>query len=235
MNKVYHIIGPAWTRTFRCIWMMEELGTPYGLHEEMPQSRGVKKHNPSGKVPILLEYERQGFISLEDSKPSFVLAESVAINNYLGDTFQSTLVPKSGRERAIYDQTILFLLSEIDGQALWMYRKHVHLAKFFGHVPEIEKPCKEHFERMNKLVSDQLINSEGVYLLGKQFTAADILYVHCLSWAKTYGWHKSYSEHLLAYLDRCKQRPAYLKTVAIRENAKQKQQGAHSGQPNSNL
>mmetsp|Transcript_6942 Transcript_6942/g.9015 ORF Transcript_6942/g.9015 Transcript_6942/m.9015 type:complete len:232 (+) Transcript_6942:84-779(+) len=215
---VYHLVGPTWSRAFRCIWMMEELGIQYTLHESMPSSAAVKKHNPSGKVPVLLEYEDQQSSLLEDSRPSFVLAESAAINTYLGESFGSNIIPGSAREKALYDQTILFILSEIDGQALWTYRKHAELGKYFGHLPEIEEPCKAHFEKMNKLMSDQLEDSGGPYLLGKDFTAADILYVHCLGWAKSYDWHHSYSERLLDYVTLCLQRPGYQKAKAIRDD-----------------
>ena len=81
---------------------MEELGIPYALHKLMPSSAAVKKHNPSGKVPVLLEYEKQQFSSLGDSGPSFVLADSAAINIYLGESFGSTLIPRSVGEKALY-------------------------------------------------------------------------------------------------------------------------------------
>ena len=261
----YHLIGPAYTRTFRCIWMLEELGLDYKLHFTMPQTRGVKKFNPTGKVPVLIEtttncqrLEDAFLLSSTNSSsmgPSsknapFILAESVAINNYLGDKHQGSsnhgLVPKQGtRERALYDQTILFVLSELDAQALWMYRKHISLGRFFGHVPEMEESCQTQFRNMNQQVADQLKrnslllssreeeegngtaaddNDNGRYLLGSQFTAADILYVHCLDWAKVYGWDANYEPHVLAYLKRCKQRPAYQRARAIRDAAVEAQQ-----------
>ncbi|KAL7578764.1 hypothetical protein ACA910_015994 [Epithemia clementina (nom. ined.)] len=235
----YHLIGPAWSRAFRCIWMLEELGVPYELHETMPQARGVRKFNQAGKVPVLIETfssnKNLKEISSDDADSTFALSESVAINTYLGDKFylhsnggnddntDAWLVPKPGtRERALYDQTVLFILSELDSQALWTYRKHTAMGRFFGHVPEIEKPCHDHFEKMNMLMAHQLkshgsTESANCYLLGSQFTAADILYVHCLDWAKSYGWNKNYSEHLLAYLDRCHQRPAYIRAKDIRK------------------
>ena len=220
---------------------MEELGVPYELHSTLPQTRGVKKYNPAGKVPVLIETSAPSLDQLKaddkdsnnDDDPPFILAESMAINNYLGDKYSSgTLVPTAGtKERALYDQTILFLMSELDAQALWVYRKHTALGRYFGHVPEMEQPCRNHFEQMNQVLSNQLkqamttttnqdeSSDEGGFLLGNQFTAADILYVHCLDWAKVYGWHETYPTHVVAYLDRCHGRPAYQRAKALRDQS----------------
>mmetsp|Transcript_6997 Transcript_6997/g.14338 ORF Transcript_6997/g.14338 Transcript_6997/m.14338 type:complete len:227 (+) Transcript_6997:3-683(+) len=194
----------------------------YELLESVPASRAAKKYNPSGKVPILLEWEKQSYeASLsgnETAVPSFVLTESIAINNYLAEICNSSLVPASGRERAKYDAAIAFIMSEIDGQTLWTYRKHVQLGKHFGYVPEIEKPVKDHFDRMNRLVSDQLKESEGEYLLGEKFSAVDILYVHCLVWGRMYGWDDGYQKHVVDYVQLCESRSAYLEANRIRRS-----------------
>ena len=35
-----------------------------------------------------------------------------------------------------------------------------------------------------------MISQLSPYLLGEHFTAADILYVHCLDWAESIGWYE---------------------------------------------
>ena len=202
--------------------MLEELGVTYKLHESMPSTSNVTSFNPSGKVPVLLEFDDKAPSendSLKDLMPSFVLAESAAINTYLGESLSSSLVPNGPREKALYDQTIHFIMSEIDGQALWMYRKHVHLGKIFGFIPEIKESSKKHFHRMNRLMVEQLKTSKGDFLLGREFTAADILYVNCLNWAKSYEWDEYYTDDLEDYISRCQERPAYQRAKEIRNHS----------------
>jgi Glutathione S-transferase, N-terminal domain len=116
-SSSFKLIGAAWTRAFRCVWMLEELGIPYQiLDNHDPGTESVKRYNPSGKVPVLLEYNNSG---AKDAEPCFILTESTAINTYLGDCFpESGLVPprpagggdgssdtSTLRDRARYDST----------------------------------------------------------------------------------------------------------------------------------
>jgi glutathione S-transferase len=183
VTRSLHLMGPAWTRTFRCLWMLEELGVPYEHVDAQPVSRRVKKFNPSGKVPVLLEYEDRSISTSNNDQPSFVLTESVAINTYLGDCYdvhKLALVPAVGtRERAIYDATVCSILSELDAQSLWIHRKHEGMGQYFGYIPDAVEHAAQHFQRMNGQVAQQVVTSGGPYLLGAKFTAADILYVHC--------------------------------------------------------
>lgn len=217
----YKLLGPIWSRAFRCLWILEELGLNYELVASVrlgldPQ---VREYVRSGKVPVLLEYEDDS----SDADPTFVLYESVAINNYLAEKVPSRgLIPLAGtRERALYDQTVCCILSEIDAQGLWIHRKHEALGDIFGRIPAAVDHAAMQFARMNKQIAQPLQKNCGPYLLGQQFTAADILYVHCLDWAQAIGWHKWPSE-LDAYLKLCRQRPAY-------QAAKKQQEESSSG------
>jgi glutathione S-transferase len=58
-------------------------------------------------------------------------------------------------------------------------------------------------------------------LLGANFTAADILYVHCLDWASSIGWKTGqWPEHLAAYRAKCHERAAYQKVKGMRDVGK---------------
>jgi glutathione S-transferase len=222
-------MGPAWTRAFRCLWMLEELGIPYDLIDAQPVSRRVKKFNPSGKVPVLLEYDRSGSNGSNDKdQPSLVLTESVAINTYLGhcyDVHNLHLVPAVGtRDRAIYDATVCSILSELDAQGLWIYGKHEHFGQHFGYIPDAVAHAAEQFQRMNAQIAQQIVTSGGPYLLGANFTAADILYVECLDWASRIGWKtEQWPEHLAGYIRKCHQRAAYQKVKGMRDVGKNKE------------
>ena len=63
------LLGAAFTRTFRCMWMLEELGMEYEHIPAMPMGRLARKYHKTGKVPVLLEYESTD----TEKNPSFVL------------------------------------------------------------------------------------------------------------------------------------------------------------------
>ena len=111
-------------------------------------------------------------------------------------------------------------MTELDA-AVWAYHKHVVLGKFFGYIPDIEKASMQQFEKMNSVMLSQLKSSGGPFLLGNQFTAIDILYGHCLDWAKVNGWKTVLELYdVVSYMEVYKDRPAYQRAKEIRSNEK---------------
>mmetsp|Transcript_58647 Transcript_58647/g.106928 ORF Transcript_58647/g.106928 Transcript_58647/m.106928 type:complete len:222 (+) Transcript_58647:92-757(+) len=209
------IIGGAGFRTFRNIWMLEELGVPYRHLSVEPLSPEAKAVNPLGKVP-----------SLKDGH--LVLFESVAINTYLGDKFRGSgrpvLVPAVGtRQRAFFEQWNFFIQSELDAQGLWICRKHRDMGHIFGVIPDAVEHAKKTFQRCLKVVARDLQKTGGPYLLGKEFSATDILLVHCLNWAEVYSWFPaadagSEMATLRDYFDRCRARDGFRRATAIKQS-----------------
>ena len=151
---------------------------------------------------------------------SYAITESPVINTFLGDRFPDRcLVPKPlSHDRLLYDQLIMKIMSELD-EPLWMNRKHTELGKFFGYIPEIKEASLRQFKRADKIIARELESSGGPFLMGSQFTAADILYVHCLDWAVKNGWQDSLrSEMVVNYLNICRERPAYQRARELRRN-----------------
>ena len=216
------LIGDARFRPFRNAWMLEEVGEPY-IHECcMPRSRGAAAH-PMLKIPVL----RHGPLTMY---------ESAAINTYLGDRFRSAmeakgvapLVPPPGTaSRATYEQLCYFLMTEVDAQALWIHRKHEALGQYFGSVPDAVAHARSHFAASLRVAVSEL---SGAYLLSSGFSPADILLVHCCDWAQSIGWlaaggggdgagdgAEPLDPALAAYLDRCRSRPAYRRTLSMKK------------------
>ncbi|EEC43669.1 predicted protein [Phaeodactylum tricornutum CCAP 1055/1] len=221
-NRVFHLLGPCWSRTFRCVWMFEELGIPYTLVQEaLPVSKLARKYSPTGKVPILLEFTSPA----DDTQPDLTLSESVAINTYLGDCYpESNLVPRPGtRDRALYDQYVCCILSELDSQGLWIHRKHQAMGQYFGYIPDAVSHAQHQFQRFNQQMVSVLKNG-GPFLLGNQFTAADVLYVHCLDWSKSIGWlsdlDNGAAETVELYRNVCHARKAFQQASNIRKESK---------------
>lgn len=181
--------------------MLEELGVPYEHILAKPWSKQAKQYHPLGKIPILIDDD-------------FVLYESAVINTYLGDKFEKLVPPPLTRDRARYDQYCMFLMTEMDAQGLWIHRKHEALAQYFGACPQAVEEAERQFE---KAQAAMVANLSGPFLLGNEFTAADILYVHCLDWAQSIGWLHVEEGALGNYLDLCKLRPAYQRAVDKRQ------------------
>eukprot|EP00525_Craspedostauros_australis_P006903 CAMPEP_0198111026 /NCGR_PEP_ID=MMETSP1442-20131203/3010_1 /TAXON_ID= /ORGANISM="Craspedostauros australis, Strain CCMP3328" /LENGTH=252 /DNA_ID=CAMNT_0043767303 /DNA_START=104 /DNA_END=862 /DNA_ORIENTATION=+ len=205
----YKIFGPALLRTFRCLWILEELGADYEHLAVLPHSEELKKATGIRKVPVLI------------TPNGFTVSESSAINTYLCDTFcneHPTLVPRAGsHERARYDQTISVLTSDLDAQGICVQLKYEHMGEIYGYIPEAVKQARKHFNKTNRSLIKQL-QQEGPYLMGKHFTPADPIYVHLLQASQVMGWDDKWKdvECMRNYMALCTQRPAYKKVHAVR-------------------
>ena len=60
---MYTVIGGVASRTFRVLWMLEELGADYEHRPASPHAEEVTAHSASGKIPVLLD----GDAALTDS------------------------------------------------------------------------------------------------------------------------------------------------------------------------
>ena len=195
------IYGSPNSRSIRVTWMMEELGQDYQF-SKIDYSKGESQSpeflaiNPAGKVPALLDDD-------------LLLTESAAIVSYLGDKFQKTdLVPAAGTaERGRYDQWCYFVMSELE-QPLWTMGKHRFAIPAEYRVADIFPTAEWEFQQALTLFSLGL--AENDYILGDQFSAADILLAQTLFWATAFG-QKIEQPNLRSYFDKMKQRPALLK------------------------
>ena len=206
-SSTLKLLGPTMFRAFRCVWMLEELGVAYEHVLAKPWSKVARTYHPQGKIPVLIDGD-------------FVLYESAAINTYLGDKYESNLLPPPRtQQRALYDQMTLCLMTDMDAQGLWIHRKHEELTEYFGKSPEAVQEAKRQFEKVQGVMEKQL-SEPGPYLLGSDFSAVDILYVDCLNWATSIGWFKVPMEDgvMQNYLNLCKSRPAYKRTAAKRND-----------------
>jgi glutathione S-transferase len=196
------LYGDLNMRPFRNAWMLQELGLTHKHIMCRPWSRRAKSVHPLGKVPALLvDYPK----STTGSGDSFVVLESAAINTFLGDlvrehgiikndrgNIRPILVPAPGtKERAKYESLVSFMMTELDAQSLWIHRKHSDLANIFGEAPLAVKEAKRQFDNSLLVMEDEIrMDSKGEcsYLLSSGFSAADILFADCISWAKHIGW-----------------------------------------------
>jgi glutathione S-transferase len=180
-------------------WMLEEIGEPYDLHvlnltkgeQQAPDYLAV---NPMGKVPALKHGDA-------------VITEAAAICTYLADEFpQARLnVPVGDPRRGTYLRWLFFAPSCIEP------------AITDRAFPRKEEPRRGmlgygDFDTVMAVVADAV--EPGPYLMGEQFTAADVVLGSTLRWGMMFGILPKRPE-FVAYVDRLEQRPALKRAVAL--------------------
>lgn len=185
---MYQVIGAPKTRTFRVLWMLEELGLDYEHLPALPQTDEVRAHNPGGKVPVLLV----------DGKP---IIDSTAIMTYLADKHGALTYPAGSLERGRQDALTHFVLDELDA-VLWTAARHSFILPKEHRVPEVKDSLKWEFARSEKILMDRM--GDGPFLMGDKMTVPDIIACHCAGWAigakfgLTDPRFKAYSKNLSA-------------------------------------
>lgn len=194
---MYQVIGTRASRTFRVLWMLEEMGVEYAHIPANPRSDEVRALNPSGKVPVLRDGDA-------------VLTESVAIMAYLGDKHGQFCCPAGTVARARQDALSFQILDEIDA-VLWATARHSFILPEEHRVPAIKEPMKWEYARNLKRLSDKL---EGPFLMGEALSIPDILLTHCLRWAEIAKFPAP-DDKLSEYKARMEARAAFQKVLAL--------------------
>lgn len=190
------LYGYPKTRSLRISWLLEELGVDWQYHlvdlqQGQHKTAEYLSLNPAGKVPALTDGE-------------LTLIESGAICQHLAQKYGPQLLPQAGSDASgQHHQLVTFILCELE-QPLWTMGKHKFALPKAQRVEAILATAAWEFERAAALLESWLPD-EG-YLLGEQFTVADILLSHTLNWA--HGFKQPLSEKLDSYRQRVSARPA---------------------------
>ncbi|WP_048308316.1 glutathione S-transferase family protein [Halomonas sp. PR-M31] len=196
------------SRSLRVAWTLEELGLDYrcqfvDLASGEGQSSEYLAHHPDGKVPALKDDD-------------LTLFESAAICRYLAERYgQGALMPDDPIKRAKLDQWLFFIVSELE-QPLWTLGKHKFALPQERRVPAVIPTAAWEFQRALAALQREF-DGQG-WLVDDEFTIADIMLGHTLSWAR--GAKQPLPDALEAYFKRCYARPA-------RDAAQQREQSAH--------
>ena len=200
--------GVGTSRTLRALWMLQELELPYE-HQRITSRSGetltaeYTQLNPSQKIPTLQEGD-------------FILAESAAIVNYLGMAYgaaKGLCPPEQPRQRARYDQWCFFCMMELDANTLYVMRKHQDLHELYGEAPHALTAAREGFLRQANAAVKRL--SGSAFVLGDQFSGADILFTTCLTGAIRRNIDLPVPLH--EYLGRTTARPAYQRALRLNQ------------------
>jgi glutathione S-transferase len=192
---LYHI---APSRSSIVHWMLEEVGEPYDVHL-LSMQRGENRApeylavNPMGKVPAL----RHGDV---------VITEAAAICTYLADEFPRAglNVPIGDPRRGTYLKWLFFGPSCIEPAVM----DHAYPRKEAAPRPALGYGD---YDTMVDVVAKAV--AKGPYLLGEQFTAADVVIGSGLRWGTMFKLLPERPE-FTAYLARLAQRPALQRAEA---------------------
>ena len=200
------------SRSARVHWVLREADVQYEAisvnlikgEQKLPEFLAV---NPYGKLPVLVDGD-------------CTITESAAICTYIAEKYQAAaLIPEQATAaRAHYYQWICFCIAEMEPQ-LWSIRKNMMLyPKSLRSHMAIKVGRQEYYNAVT-ILADHLASRE--YVLGEQFTAADIVVAYDLIWAGTLKLLVEYPV-LRAYTERLKQRPAFpgfLFTESVRQGS----------------
>lgn len=199
--KLYHFRG---TRSARVRWLFEELGVPYhvesiDIFDPARQADPAHlRHHPHGAVPAVVDGELS-------------LIESAAILLHYADAHPDRqLAPKTGEpERARYYQWIVYAAATVDPLLSHLFTQLKRTGPDQRDQPAVDKSLAKLSTALS-FVAGAL--GDGPWLLGTQFTAADI----------AIGWDLALAAYLKLldepklreYLDRLKGRPAFARAYA---------------------
>lgn len=153
-------------------WMLEEVGQPYRT-EVLDYASTMKAPaylaiNPMGKVPAITHRDA-------------VVTEAAAICAYLADAFpQAGLAPAPGSAlRGPYYRWLFFGAGCVEPAVT---------AKSLGHVAPPEKRGMVGYGSMEDVLSGlERAVSQGEYILGDQFSAADVYVGAQIGWGVQFG------------------------------------------------
>jgi glutathione S-transferase len=182
------------SRSTGILVLLEELGAPYSLHVLNLQAGEQRQApflavNPMGKVPAILHNET-------------VVTEQVAIYIYLADLF-----PEAGLAPAPHDKRRGAYLRWMAFYAACFEPAVVDKAMKREPAPAMMSPYGD-FETVIGTVTSQL--EAGRYMLGSDFSAADVLWGTALQWITMFGLVAE-TPVIKAYIERVCTRPAALR------------------------
>ncbi|MEM7469418.1 MAG: glutathione S-transferase family protein, partial [Pseudomonadota bacterium] len=167
--------GIGTPRTMRVHWALHELEVNY-------ETRPIKTRTA--------DMDALEFLAISPGKkiPAFEygsvkMVESGAIVFYLYSSYAA--IGKSIEEFAQISRWSSFALTELDATALYVLRRHRDLPAIYGDAPGAVQAAKEYFARQIDVVNTELSDGRR-YIVGDDFSPADIMLVTCCDWAVAY-------------------------------------------------
>jgi len=209
MVVLYHCVS---ARSFRPLWMLEELGAPYELRM-LPfpprlHQRSYLEINPLGTIPFLIDGDTR-------------MTESAAICQYLAERFD----PQNVKGLAVRPHEPGFgawLNGLHQGEATLTFPQTIVLR--YGHFEPDERKLPQAAEDYTKWFLSRLrwidaVLQDTEFLCAGRFTAADISVGYALMLAGQLGLQAQMPGAVNAYWSRLQQRDGYQRALAAQHAA----------------
>lgn len=195
MLKIY---GIARSRAFRAMWLAKELDLEY---ENVPTDMGKGET----RTPEFLAINPNGHIPVIDDD-GFVLSESMAINLYLAKKYgEGSFYPVRLEDEARAWQWSFWGMTEVERPVLTAMF-HRALLPEDKRDAALADQCERELGRP-LMVLDQAVSGQP-YLLGENFTIADLNVASILSWARPARIDLTQVPKMAEWFKRCAERPA---------------------------
>jgi glutathione S-transferase len=206
MITLYHCMS---ARSFRPLWMLEELGLPYEL-KMLPfppraMDRSYLKVNPLGTVPALFDGDAS-------------MTESAAICQYLaaraGDTPLNVAPDEPGY--AAYLNYLHFGEATLTFPQTLVLR-YAHFETGERRMPQVADDYAKWF--LARLRHLEPLLEQHDYLAADRFTAADVSVGYALLLAEHLGLKSRFTPAVLAYWERLRLRNGFRRAMESQEKA----------------
>lgn len=206
MITLHHCVS---ARSFRPLWMLEELGLPYTLRMLPFPPRALARHfladNPLGTVPLLVDGDTR-------------MTESAAMCQYLAARHSPTQldVPVTDPAHGAYlnwlhmgEATLTF------PQTLVL--RYTHFEPEERKQPQVADDYSRWFLARLKSIDAALQQQD--FLCAGRFTAADVSVHYALMLASHLGLALQFPDAVRRYHQRLEQRPAYQRALQVQHQA----------------
>jgi glutathione S-transferase len=196
MIELYHCVD---ARSFRCLWLLEEMQLPYKLHQlPFPPSFKSPEYlelNPLGTVPLLLDGDARLF-------------ESIAILQYLTDHYGPSALAVSPQEPAYASFLNWLHLGESSlATHLSVMLRYAIFEPEARRLPQVVKQYQQLTMQRLDLLDQRLDGRE--YVSADRFTIADISLGYSLILCRLMNLSDQLPKNVRAYWDRLRSRPAF--------------------------
>jgi len=192
------------TRAGRPRWLLEEIGAPYeivpvDLAKGEHKTAAHLKIHPHGAVPVFSDGELTMF-------------ESAAICAFLAaKSPEKGLAPAVGTvARGLYYQWMFYAMVTLEPPVLQVFL-HTRMLPAAERMPALVEQGTRKFAEVARVLEQALAGKP--FILGLQFSAADVMLGATLIWAGAMGLLTDHPE-LVKYCERLQERPAYQRSRA---------------------
>ena len=206
MFTLYHCVS---ARSFRALWILEELHLPYDLRMLAFPPRAHDKSflelNPRGTVPLFIDGETR-------------MTESAAICEYLALRHSAGVLNVTADEPDF--GSYLNYLHMSDATLTFPQTLVLRYSRFepAGRLqPQVAEDYSKWFLSRLRTLEPHLAAHE--FLCAERFTAADVSVGYALMLAELLGLHERFTPAVLAYWQRLKARPAFERSLVVQHDA----------------